>query len=53
MTLQQLLNSLTTIQALEYNNTTDKYLWVMDNIIDPLSLSIHWIDAIETKLESM
>lgn len=53
MLLKELLDSLTKEQAAEYAAETDQYLWVMDNITDPLGLPEKWISAIEDKFDEM
>jgi hypothetical protein len=53
--LDAVIDSLTVEQAQEYAAETDKYLWVMDTIFDPIELRVTdaRVNRVEDRLEEI
>jgi len=55
MTMQTIIDNLTQAQALEWYETTDKYCWVDDNILEPAGLfaTDRRVELIENALDDI
>lgn len=51
--IQEIIEALTLKQALEYQEQTDKWCWVVDNLLDPQNISRKWSDAFEDQLDKL
>jgi hypothetical protein len=53
MKLAELISSLTVEQAKEYAAQTDKWCWVVDNLLDPYDIPNSKAEKVEDALEAL
>jgi len=53
MTIDELIAWLTVEHAIEYASQTDKWVWVVVNLLDPNNLSSENSDRVEDALDKM